>query len=84
MADNIFQRVGTVNITQQYQQSLNMESYSEAVTIRLTPSQKQKIHNLAKKYGYTDRSIFLRDVIQIGIQVMPFLNSTVKDLIKIP
>ncbi len=42
------------------------EPFTEPVSIKVTPSQKNKLIQDAKEAGYTNLSIFVRDMIRVG------------------
>lgn len=57
------------------------EPFTEQVTLKVTASQKNLLLKDAKKAGYSNLSIYARDMILIGLAARPFLNRSLKDLI---
>lgn len=58
-----------------------MEPFTEPITIKLGEKTKQSLLQLSQKYGYTSLSVFLRDMIKIGVRTYPHLNKTLSDIL---
>ena len=58
-----------------------IEPFTEPVTIKLGETSKKQLIKMAQKCGYTNLSVFLRDMIKIGTKVYPHLNKTLSDIL---
>ncbi len=58
-----------------------IEPFTEPVTIKLGEKSKEQLAALCQKYGYTSLSVFLRDMIKIGVRAYPHLNKTLSDIL---
>ena len=58
-----------------------IEPFTEPITIKLGEKSKEALIHLSRKYGYTSLSVFLRDMIRIGVRTYPHLNKTLSDIL---
>lgn len=58
-----------------------IEPFTEPITIKLGEKSKERLLQLSQKYGYTSLSVFLRDMIKIGVRAYPHLNKTLSDIL---
>ena len=57
------------------------EPFTEPVSLKVTLSQKNELIQDAKAAGYSNLSVYMRDMLVLGKSVRPFINRTLKDLI---
>ena len=73
----------TVHIHNNYQNPFSeIESFTEPITIKLGEKSKKQLIKLSQKYGYINLSVFLRDMIKIGVKAYPHLNKTLSDILR--
>lgn len=70
---------GTVHIHNQ--PFSEIEPFTEPITIKLGEKSKIALLKLSQRYGYTSLSVFLRDMIKIGVKIYPHLNRTLSDIL---
>ena len=57
------------------------EPFTEPISLKVTQTQKNALIKDCEKAGYSNLSLFIRDMILVGQAARPFLNRTFKDLI---
>jgi len=75
-----FHGPNTVTINQNTQPII--EPCTETLSFKTGASVKQEWLEDAKAAGYSNFSIYLRDMVSIGKALRPFLNHTIHDILK--
>lgn len=77
----INQSGGIVHIHNNPDPFSEIEPITEAITIKFGEICKKRLEILCKKNGYSQLSVYLRDMIKLGIKAHPHLNKTLSDIL---
>ena len=72
----------TLNLDQRTIVGPLAEPITEPLTVKVTSTQKQKFVDDANAAGYSTLSLYLRDMLTLGMAVRPFLNHSIADFIR--